>query len=113
MNHDRIVQTCPAAWLVTLVLKVESNLERGRAGLTCARVHAAGCLRDARGYWKSMYADTRRQLSGSGQGSKDIQNILLKGEARIAASFRQSILGSSDELRCSPDVLLVLDATAA
>merc|ERR1712129_18971 len=88
-NHDLIAQTCPAAWLVTLILKVESNLQRGRDGLTCARVHAAGCLRDARGYWKGMYADTRVQFAGTGIGSQEVQELLLKGEERIAASFRK------------------------
>lgn len=97
-NHDRIVQTCPAAWLVTLVLKIESNLERGRKGLTCARVHAAGCLRDARGYWKAMYSETRVQLAGHGAGPKEIQDLLVQGEMRIAASFKKSIMGGEEEL---------------
>ena len=105
-NHDTIVATCPVAWLITLILKVESNLERGRRGLTCARVHAKGCLRDARGYWKSMYVDTRRQVAGEeqgrgdgedengreGRGGKLVGDLVSKGEARIAASFRTSIM---------------------
>lgn len=97
-NHDEIAERCPAAWLVTLVLKIESNLEHGRQGLTCARVHAAGCLRDARGYWQ-MYADTRAQFAGGGGGPKHIFDLLLAGEARISNSFRQSLSSAgSDEL---------------
>ena len=81
---------------MTLVLKVESNLERGRQGLTCARVHAAGCLRDARGYWKGMYSETRSALAGTGAGPTEIQDLLVQGEARIAASFKKSIMGNEE-----------------
>merc|ERR1719282_1230938 len=61
MNHDEIQKTCPVAWLVTLALKIDSNLKNGREGRSCARVHAAGCLRDARGYWK-MYLEAKSVL---------------------------------------------------
>lgn len=90
-NHDQVVQLCPAAWLATLLLKIESNLERGRAGLTCARVHSAGCLRDARGYWKGFYASARAELAGTGLAHLEVTSLLAAGEARVAASFRVSL----------------------
>ena len=86
-NHDHIVQHCPMAWLMTLLLKIESNLDHAQRGLTCARVHTRGCLRDARGYWK-LYVSMRQQLAQSSE-FPEATDALLSGETRVVRSFHQ------------------------
>ncbi len=91
-HHEEVGRACPAAWLMTLLLKIESNLENGRQGRSCARVHATGCLRDARGYWQ-IYASMRLQYSNSTSLDRPINmiNMLVEGEVRILSSFHQSL----------------------
>jgi len=93
-HHEEVGRACPAAWLMTLLLKIESNLENGRQGRSCARVHATGCLRDARGYWQ-IYASMRLQYSdhSTNLDPRPI-NMLVEGEARVLSSFHQSFFGS-------------------
>ena len=106
-NHGHIEKTCPVAWLVTLVLKLESNLQRGRDGLTCARVHAKGCLRDARGYWKGLYVEARQNHAGSdgSVGNAEMHDLLVKGEMRIAESFKLSLMGKIDGVNAAGEEL--------
>ena len=52
-------------------------------------VHAAGCLRDARGYWH-MYAHYRSMFGGSGTAPAKLMDALRTAEARIVESFRAS-----------------------
>ena len=85
-HHEEVAQDCPRAWLLTLLLKIESNLQNGREGRSCARVHATGCLRDARGYWK-IYASMRAQYAIP---NLEPSTLLLTGEERVLSSFRQS-----------------------
>eukprot|EP00438_Fugacium_kawagutii_P007162 Skav231637 [mRNA] locus=scaffold1135:162974:163594:+ [translate_table: standard] len=90
-HHEEVAQNCPVAWLLTLLLKIESNLENGRQGRSCARVHATGCLRDARGYWK-IYASMRAEYASMPPESLEPVNDLLRvGEARVLGSFRKSL----------------------
>lgn len=91
-HHEEVAEHCPVAWLLTLLLKIESNLDNGRQGRTCARVHAIGCLRDARGYWK-IYGSMRAQYGSYAKVPPESQlanSLLLEGEARVLTSFRQS-----------------------
>ena len=93
-HHEEVAEHCPVAWLLTLLLKIESNLENGRQGRSCARVHAIGCLRDARGYWK-IYGSMRAQYGSSYAGvppeSHPANRLLLEAEARVLSSFHQSL----------------------
>lgn len=89
-NHEDVAQRCPVAWLMTLLLKMESNLQHSQRGMTCARVHARGCLRDARGYWK-LYASTRLQYASVPPTAEAHADTLFKGELRIVSSFRQTL----------------------
>ena len=93
-HHEEVAEHCPVAWLLTLLLKIESNLENGRQGRSCARVHAIGCLRDARGYWK-IYGSLRAQYGSYTEVPPESQppanSLLLEAEARVLTSFRQSL----------------------
>lgn len=92
-HHEEVAEHCPVAWLLTLLLKIESNLENGRQGRSCARVHAIGCLRDARGYWK-IYWSMRAQYGSYTEvppESQPANSLLLQAEARVLTSFRQSL----------------------
>ena len=95
-NHASVEERCPAAWLAALLLKVASNLGRGAAGLTCARVHAAGCIRDARGYWL-LYASARLERAAAepaeaaaAEGAPLVASLLGLGEARVVERFREA-----------------------
>ena len=37
-DPEKVIETCPTAWQVTLLLKIEANLRRGHEGFSCARV---------------------------------------------------------------------------
>ena len=93
-HHEEVAEHCPVAWLLTLLLKIESNLENGRQGRSCARVHAIGCLRDARGYWK-IYGSLRAQYGSYTEVPPESQppanSLLLEAEVRVLTSFRQSL----------------------
>jgi len=92
LHPHEVIQNCPVAWLLTLLLKIESNVNRGRQGLPCARVHALGCIRDARGYWK-MYMENKLQAAGANGGSSQFgskeDQLLYSGEQRVAAVFEK------------------------
>eukprot|EP00929_Paragymnodinium_shiwhaense_P016690 TRINITY_DN125279_c0_g1_i1.p1 TRINITY_DN125279_c0_g1~~TRINITY_DN125279_c0_g1_i1.p1 ORF type:complete len:216 (+),score=13.59 TRINITY_DN125279_c0_g1_i1:65-712(+) len=86
-NHQTVAAECPGAWLMTLLLKIDSNLERGHRGQTCARVHAAGCIRDGRGYWR-LYLDARTQFASTKQAQdSELAFVAEVAEARIKERF--------------------------
>lgn len=89
-NHAQIAAQCPTAWLFTLLLKIQSNLDRSTRGLPCARVHARGCLRDARGYWL-LYAEKRMETASTDSGKRmDLLQTLKGGEQRVVHLFREA-----------------------